>query len=170
MKQSSHLKPQDILVALKLFLLKERPRLSDLAAELGLSQAEVSGSLKRAIGAGLSRPSDGMPYPQALREFVMHGLKYAFPAQIGSLSKGMPTAYSAPPLNKKILGNEALIWPDADGEIKGQSVLPIYKSVPLAAKKDTALYELLALIDALRVGGARERKLASSELEKRFSK
>jgi len=170
MKQIPQLKPQDILVALKLFLLKERPRLSDLAGDLGLSQAEVSGSLKRAIGAGLSRPDDGMPYAQALSEFVLHGLRYAFPAQVGPMSKGMPTSYSAPPLNKKILSDEALVWPDIDGQLRGQSILPLYKSAPFAAKKDPALYELLALIDALRVGKARERKLAAKELEKRFLK
>lgn len=170
MKQVQQLKPQDVLVALKLFLLKERPRLNDLAADLGISQAEVSGSLKRAIGAGLSRPDDGMPYPLALREFVVHGLKYAFPALIGHMSKGVPTAYSAAPLNKKISSSDALVWPDVDGEMKGQSVEPLYKSAPFAAKKDPALHELLALIDALRVGGARERKLAASELDKRLSR
>jgi len=170
MSQIPQLKPQDVLVALKLFLLKERPRLNDLAADLGISQAEISGSLKRAILAGISRPDDGMPYPQALGEFVLHGLRYAFPAQIGHLSKGMPTAYSAAPLNKKISSADALIWPDVDGEMRGQAVEPLYKSAPFAAKKDPALYELLALIDALRVGGARERKLAAAELDKRLSK
>jgi hypothetical protein len=38
-----------------------------------------------------------------------------------------------------------------------------------ASKKDEALYEVLTLVDALRVGAARERKIASEELEARLS-
>jgi hypothetical protein len=41
--------------------------------------------------------------------------------------------------------------------------------VPDAARSDPKLYELLALVDAIRVGRARERKLAESELEKRLA-
>ena len=38
----------------------------------------------------------------------------------------------------------------------------------VAALKDKKLHELLALVDALRVGRARERELAIIELKKRF--
>ena len=52
--------------------------------------------------------------------------------------------------------------------IRGQGIAPLYESVPLAAAKDQQLYELLALVDALRVGRARERALAIGELESRI--
>ena len=171
MSQNIQLKPQDVLVALKLHIERAnpRPRLVDIAADLGLSQAEVSGSLKRSIFAGLSRPGDGIPYPEALKEFVLHGLRYAFPAQLGAIAKGMPTSHSAAPLNKKISSAEHFVWPDAKGEVRGSSVEPLYPSVPFAASRDFKLYELFALIDALRVGQSRERKLARKELEKRVS-
>ena len=39
---------------------------------------------------------------------------------------------------------------------------------PQAAKNDPELYALLSLIDALRVGGVREQRLAEGELEKRI--
>ncbi len=171
MKQNPQLKPQDILVALKLHVHRNKPRarLVDVAAELGLSQAEVSGALKRAIFAGLSRPEDGLPYPEALKEFIMHGLRYVFPVRLGAISKGMPTSHSAPPLNKKIVSGESYVWPDASGTVRGHTVEPLYQSLPFAAKKDVELYAICALIDALRVGQARERKLALVELEKRLS-
>ncbi len=51
---------------------------------------------------------------------------------------------------------------------KGFAVEPLYTSVPMAAKADPALYELLALVDTLRVGRARERNLAEEELKKRL--
>ena len=41
-------------------------------------------------------------------------------------------------------------------------------SVPGAARSSPKLYELLALIDTLRVGRARERKLAEEELKRRL--
>lgn len=172
MTKNIQLKPQDILVALKLHLDrdKSRPRLVDLAMELGLSQAEISGSLQRSIFAGLSRPEDGIPYANALKEFVIHGLKYAFPAQSGPIAFGMPTSHSAAPLAKKIAAAESYVWPEAKGKSRGHSISPLYPSAPFAANRDPRLYELLALIDAVRVGQARERKLAIAELEKRLSR
>ena len=82
----------------------------------------------------------------------------------------MPTAHSAPPLSKRILANgEALVWPDPEGTLRGQSIRPLYATVPSAARNDQKLYELLALVDAIRVGKARERKLAEEELGKRLA-
>jgi hypothetical protein len=41
----------------------------------------------------------------------------------------------------------------------------LYKSAAKAAQKDPGLYELLALIDSIRGGRAREREKAVSELK-----
>ena len=41
---------------------------------------------------------------------------------------------------------------------------PLYASVPGAARRNPALYDLLALVDALRIGRARERNLAEKEI------
>jgi hypothetical protein len=171
MAKLTHLKPQDILLALKLHLgrQKPRPRWVDVAQELGMSQAEISGCLKRLIYAGISSPETDLPYPEPLKEFVLHGLKYAFPSHLGPISRGMPTSHAAPPLSKKISSSELYVWPDAKGEIRGSSIEPIYPSAPYAASRDPKLHELLALIDALRIGQAREKKLAMQELEKRLS-
>jgi hypothetical protein len=51
------------------------------------------------------------------------------------------------------------VWPFPEGEHRGVTLEPLYKSAP-AALRDPFLYELLALIDALREGRVRERKLA----------
>jgi hypothetical protein len=50
----------------------------------------------------------------------------------------------------------------------GQSIEPLYRTVPWAARRDRSLYELLALIDGLRVGKARERSLTEKELRRRI--
>ncbi len=59
------------------------------------------------------------------------------------------------------------MWPDSDGDQRGMALSPIYASVPLAARQDPELYELLALVDAIRAGNSRERKVAEEEFKKR---
>jgi hypothetical protein len=60
------------------------------------------------------------------------------------------------------------VWPHPDGTKRGPGLLPLYESLPLAAKEDPQLYELLVLFDALRGGQARERELAKRLLEERL--
>ena len=61
------------------------------------------------------------------------------------------------------------MWPHPKGNTRGVALYPLYPSVPGAAAKNGALYELLALFDALRAGAARERKMASDLLSERLS-
>lgn len=84
--------------------------------------------------------------------------------------RGVPTAHSAPPLDAHFRqGAELpLVWPDAEGTHRGQAVEPLYTTVPAVARCNPRLHELLALVDALRCGGARERELALQELERRI--
>ena len=82
--------------------------------------------------------------------------------------RGIATAHSAPPLNNEIMSEEQFVWPYAKGTVRGHSIIPLYPSVPEAALKDAKLYELLALVDALRVGRAREKELAIIEIKTRL--
>lgn len=165
------IKPQDVLVLLKLCLWQERNwRHMDLALELGLSQTEVSFALARCRASGFLDEAKKRVNRSALLEFLAHGLKYVYPVQPGSLCRGMPTAHSAPPLLKRIVSDEhdQFVWPYGEGKMRGQAIEPLYESVPLAAEKDPQLHELLALVDAMRVGRAREKSIASEELENRI--
>lgn len=168
---SGALKPQDILVLLKMAASKERSwRLVDLAQELGLSLSEVSMALERAKNARLIDSSKKSIIWPSLLEFVLHGLKYAYPAEPGALCRGVPTAHSAPPLSNKIVSEpgDQYVWPSGHGTVRGQAIEPLYASVPLAVGKDPELHILLALVDALRVGRARERQIAGEELKRRL--
>ena len=171
MRSLSGIKPQDILVLLKLTLLKEQNwRHMDLVDALGLSQAEISFSLQRCVNSGLLTPDRKRVIRSAFCGFLIHGLRHVIPAKLGPVDRGIPTAHSAPPLNRMIVAEEGdkYVWPYEFGNERGQTVVPIYPSVVKAAMKDTHLYELLALLDALRVGRAREKKLAAEELERRI--
>lgn len=140
----------------------------DLARELGLSQTEISDSLNRNRLAGLVDSEKRRPMRRALTEFLLHGLRYVFPIEPGRVVRGMPTAHSAPPLSKVVVSEDKYVWPDEVGELRGEAIEPLYPTVPHAARRDARLYELLALTDAIRVGRAREQKLAREELERRL--
>jgi hypothetical protein len=53
--------------------------------------------------------------------------------------------------------------------VRGYSLSPIYASVPKIARRDAKMHEWLALIDALRIGQARERRLAQDIIKNRLS-
>jgi DNA-binding Lrp family transcriptional regulator len=163
------LKPQDVVVTLKLLEFEERrPPFAQIAEELAMSVSEVHAAVKRAQAAHLVHgPELGeRPNCKALEEFLLHGLKYVFPAQHGAMTRGVPTSYAAEPLKRYIkAGDEPVpVWPSSNGPIRGIAFAPLYRSVPKAATRDSYLYELLALVDALRDGRAREREIAEKEL------
>jgi hypothetical protein len=172
MKKHSGMRPQDIVLLLKMVALDRRPwRIIDLASSLHMSQSEISEALHRSRISGLVDVTKREVHRTSLLEFLLYGLRYVFPAQPGGLARGMPTAHSAAPLAQHIVsGKEAVVWPDDDGNMRGQSIEPLYRTVPQAAREDKTLYELLVLADALRIGRARERAAAGAELKRRLGK
>ena len=165
------LKPQDLVILLKVHVFKNHAwTYEELANSLGMSASEVHAGLKRCVLSGLYAASSKQIRSQAVLEFLIHGLKYVFPVQPGAVGRGIPTAHYAEPL-KSLLSSSAesvYVWPDPSGLVKGQTITPLYKSVPVAVKNDLVLYELLSLIDAIRIGRVREQQLAIDLLEQRL--
>lgn len=167
------LKPQDVLVLLKLVAVgQDTWSYNRLALELGMSPSEVHSAIKRALAAGLAvkKHTGIQPLIRNLVEFLLHGLRFVFIPEHRQLTRGMPTAHAAPPLKMIIVSDQEPppVWPDPNGEISGMAFSPLYKSAPKAARQDQALYELLALLDAIRGGRAREREIAAKELRNRL--
>ena len=79
---------QDIVVALKLAFESEGSSYAVLADELGLSTSQVHAAVKRAGEAGLLVAGSRKVNQQALVEFLVHGLKYVFPAKRGPIVRG----------------------------------------------------------------------------------
>ena len=168
-----NLKPQDILFLLKLVSLGKVPwTFNKLSVDLGMSSSEVHAAAKRALAARLAIKEDGIIRANIrnLEEFLLHGVQYVFVPERGELNRGMPTAYASAPMESYFPDYKDLppVWPDPEGEVRGESFSPLYKSAPKAAKKDSKLYKLLALVDAIRGGRARERDIAIKELKKRL--
>ncbi len=170
------LKPQDILVALKIVALnKENWSYESLASSLGMSSSQVYSSVQRGKRLHLLRLDDKrlVANTRTLEELIVHGLRYMFEIEIGSLTAGIPTSYAAPPLKSLLSSSKEQpppVWPDPKGTVNGFAFSPIYKFAPEAARKDQHLYELLALVDTIRAEGPREKIIAIGELKKRFSK
>jgi hypothetical protein len=164
-------KPQDIVVALKLALDAHHSSYAGMGKALGMSASEVHAAVRRLVEARLVDPETKKVRLVALRNFLVHGLPYAFPATPKEITRGMPTAWASPAMVGKISSSEQLppIWPDPEGRVQGASVQPLYPSVPGAARRDPRLYDLLALADALRFGRARERDFAEKELDQRLN-
>jgi hypothetical protein len=181
------LHPQDIVVLLKLVANRKaskRSTYAKLGEDLFMSTSQVFRSVKRAEASQLViapeiSPDSDYELPRMwlwpnnsgnLKEFLIHGVKYAFPVELGGPTRGIPTAGAAPPLNQQIEEYFPLppVWPYAEGSVRGIEFSPFYKNVPQAALRDSKLYELLALVDAIREGRAREREIAIRELSARI--
>ena len=211
------LKPQDVVVLMKLGVGREPAplTLARLGGDLGISASEVHGALNRASAAGLLDLAHRRPRVLPFLEFLEHGIRYVFVSRPGGVTRGIPTAHSAPPLRDFLMQGPlqrmfssptlavadpspyspgtpgpistmyriaetnadaanpyelptALVWPHPEGEVRGESLEPLYPSAVEAARRDRALYESLALVDALRVGRARERTLAIRLLRERL--
>lgn len=171
-KKQSQIKPQDVVILLKLLLCNpNQSRMVDLASDLEISLSEVSQGINRLRSAQLIEKDGRSPLRDNVYEFIIHAIKYIFPAKLDKVARGIPTAHSAPPLSKAIKSSkeDQYVWPYDKGEMRGQSLIPLYPSVPKAALKDLELHKLLALIDSIRIGRVREQNLAIKEFKKYVS-
>lgn len=169
MKKHSGMRPQDIVVLLKIAAKANTPwYMKDLSIELGISASEISESLNRSAIAGLISQNKKRLMTLALLDFLEYGLRYVYPQKPGAKARGIVTAHSAPPLNKDIESSEPYVWPYGLGTVRGESIEPLHPKVPEASLKDPVFYEYMALCDALRVGKAREKNSAIEELRKRL--
>ena len=167
MRNRSNMRPQDILILLKIVALEEKEwKQLDLANYLKISPSEVAESLVRSKFAMLIDAQKKKPLKSNLLEFLIYGLKYVFPVSPGSETRGVPTAHSSPFMNKKIISNHAYVWPYSEGKVRGSSIEPLFKSIPKIVETDEKLYEFLAYVDAIRVGRAREQKIAKDMLSR----
>lgn len=141
-------------------VLRPGERYEGLSRALRLSLSAAHRAVGRLEVAGLLLPRDRHPNRSALLEFLTHGVRYAFPAHLGPETKGVPTAGGVPELRREMPAGSGAVWPSVDGTARGPSVVPLYAGAAAAALADARLHRLLALVDALRIGPARERRIA----------
>jgi hypothetical protein len=130
-------------------------RAADLARELDVPALDVVLGLERARRVGLVDEDKSRVLKEPVLEFLLHGLRYVFPAEVGASCRGIATAQLA----------GRYVWPARDGDAFGRAVTPLDAA---ARSADGRLRELLGLVDVLRVGPVRERALAERELARRL--
>jgi len=162
-------KSLDIYVLLNLALVREFSSYSQLAQRLIMSASEVHASIHRSIKAGLVDSQTRLPMGKPFEEYLFFGVPYAFPAENSMVVRGVPTAYAAPPLSDMVsYSGLPPVWMWGEGMTKGTQVEPLHKSARYMAQREPGFYEVLALVDALRMGRCREREIAEKELRRRL--
>lgn len=165
------LAPLDVLVLFKVIAKHGQTWTQpELAKELFMSQSRVNRALKTAEELNLYSPKRKRVNGKLLEEALVHGARYFLAAKRGGEVRGMPTAWAGPPLRDELASSEPLppVWPNPTGNTRGLLLEPLHPNVPKAAEADPLLYELLSLLDVLRVGGPRETKLAQKALHQRL--
>jgi hypothetical protein len=179
MLKAPALKAQDVLVMCQLFAWGNKPwTYASLAEAVDLSVSEAHDAVKRCRAAQLLvTVRDGeIVSKKHFCDLLVFAAPRIFFAVRGNIALGWPTAYYLPALKGEFEGLRPedhkaalpIVWPDIEGTVRGESLLPIYPSVPLAVRKDAALYEVLALVDVIRLGDARCRRKAVELLEKKI--
>jgi hypothetical protein len=102
--------------------------------------------------------------PNALFEFLVYGLKAAFPPYIGAETRGILTGANAFP--ESSIKGVNYIWESFEGKNRGAALSPLYPEVIAAVKNDKLLYLALCACDMIRVGQTREIAFAREWLKK----
>ena len=139
-----------------------------LANALQLSPATTFRAVQRLGDARLWDPAQRRADRAGAEELLVHGVRYVFPGSIGPLARGVPTAHAGPPLRDLIVAESPYVWPWDEGDATGPAIEPLHPRAPLLRASFPAVYELLTLVDALRVGRVRERQLAAKEIRARL--
>ena len=173
-----NLKPQDVLVACKIFslgLTRGECTYAGLGDDLGMSSSTAHESVKRCQSAQILSPSGFSVSTKALRDLLLVAVPRVFYAtRRGTIAMGLPTSIFAVALAGKFVPPEGalpLVWGedgDESDHCRGESVAPLYPTVPMAAREDAVVYELLALTDVMRLGKTTDRAIANSLIEKRL--
>jgi len=171
MRKHNGMRPQDVVTLLKVLTFKDKSWIfADIAASIGISESEVSCAMERNRIAGLVNPAKNTVNRLALREFLIYGIKYVFPPQVGHSARGIATAHSAPPVNQYIRDTgEKYVWSYYKGTKRGNTIAPLYDKIPKIIGAEVELYEYLTIIDTLRIGKTREVEIAIAELDKRLN-
>ena len=162
------MKPQDVIVALALSAEHPPATYAELGRASGISTSEAHGAVQRLRSAGLVNHQRHVNVRRMI-EFLHHGIRFVFPAIPEGLTVGVPTGAArftgeGVPLPE----GGTWVWPSPDGTERGLAIAPLHDGVVRRVTDAGDLWDLLALVDLLRAGGARERNWARQALTRRL--
>ncbi|WP_020409947.1 winged helix-turn-helix domain-containing protein [Hahella ganghwensis] len=188
------LKPHDIVTALKIGRNEQDARLKkvgdlahllrnntvgELAEDLEKGKGDISRSINRLIQLGLiaerRRKADDPAVSnrkfyslnrRAMVDLLIGSIRHIFAPEKKGYGRGFPTGWNCPQIKSPMNPPDMpLVWPTPGGQVQGEYIEPLYPKCPEVAEKDEGLYQLLALIDVVRIGKPRELQYAKELLE-----
>ncbi|HVW46394.1 MAG TPA: hypothetical protein VHA76_05025 [Solirubrobacterales bacterium] len=162
-------KPPDIYVLAGLLAEDRQWSYRSLAERLRVPHPVVQRALTRAQGADLYSGERREVHVPNFDEFAIHALRFIAPAQLGPMVPGVLAAWAAEPMAGAIRssGEEPPpVWAYARGKVRGQAIEPLHPSAPEAVEDWSELGAILALLDSLRAGDVRVRRIAGEFLER----
>lgn len=161
-------KPPDIYVLAGLLAENRQWSYRSLAERLRVPHPVIQRALARAQDADLYSGDRREVHIPHFEEFAIHALRFIAPAQLGPLVPGVPAAWAAEPMASAIRSSDEPppVWPYVSGKVRGQAIEPLHSAAPEAAEDWSGLGEILALLDSLRAGDARVRRVAEEFLER----
>src|SRR5450759_3377851 len=137
------LKGDDITLLLNVAAESADWTVRSLEADIGIPRSVIHRSIRRLADAGLLDPKRRRVNASQAEEFLLHAVRYVFPPVRGGETRGIPTAWSAPPLAAELAPTSELppVWPDPMGKVRGIALQPLHDSAPEIARRDPALAE-----------------------------
>lgn len=166
-RKNRGLKQHDIAVIGAILSSPDWPSQKEISLKLDISQAEVSYSFGTLERIGLINAETKKLYKTAIKELIVHGIKYFFPIEESGIGRGYPTGPSSPFFKNKVHSDNTYVWAHEDGNQRGIITNSIIHKVPISVIDDDKLYLFLSVIDVYRgLGGVRHLKEAEKYLER----
>jgi len=165
------IKEADVYVLSGLLAEHEQWSYRSLAERLRVPHPVVQRGLARAGSADLYSAGRREVHLPHFEEFALHALRFIAPAELGRIVPGEPAAWAAEPMASEIrssVDEPPPVWPYAPGEVRGQALEPLHPAAPEAVEDWAELGEILAMLDSLRAGDARIRRVAGGLLSARL--
>lgn len=167
------MQPPDLLPLLA--LLRHTPDTSwtvrSLARELHLPPAAVQRSLARLSETPVYDAARRRVSRSAAMDLLEHALPFLTPTRLGGPTRGVRTAWAAPVFSGRLAPTDdpPPVWPSPEGESRGLAVDPLHPAVVALATDDPWMYDMLAIVDGIRLGDARVRGIARELLHERLT-
>jgi hypothetical protein len=165
------IKPQDLLVVIQAAAVRQRWTVNLMAESLELPPATVHRSIMRCREMGLFSDDIARIDPYLVEEFLVHVVRFEFPPRWIGTSRGVPTAWSADPLKSVLRSDrtsDTVVWPLEAGRRSGRGLEPIHPNLVKFEKSNPEVYAWGTLVDAIRIGGARDKSAAKELLTLRI--
>ncbi len=145
-----------------------------MAERLGISRSTAHESVRRLVQGRLaheSRRAMALVADGPALDFLSYGVPYAFVPETVPAARGVVTGLRALAESRSTaFSGLELVWPSKLDDARGIGVAPLVPAAPDLPFRDPPLYRQLALVDALRLGDARDREVARELLRLEFNR